>query len=107
MLPPFPRAMTITWTVTALTISDQGIETPQCCDCKKELTVHQPDEERPDQLLATCDHCGAWYLIAVNNLTSEAYLFDLPNVALIREAMASQRPKPTRKRSSKRAADGA
>jgi hypothetical protein len=97
--------MSITWNVTALTISDQGLEAPRCRDCRTALNVHQPDENRPEQLLATCARCGGWYLIVFGGEYTEAFLFDLPNVGLIRAAVASHRPKSGRKRSSKRAAD--
>lgn len=34
-----------------------------CCPrCASVLTVHQPDPELPDCLLATCDDCTSWYL---------------------------------------------
>jgi hypothetical protein len=34
-----------------------------CCpQCEQRLTLHQPDPELPDRLLATCDECKSWYL---------------------------------------------
>ena len=34
-----------------------------CCEhCGSLLTLHQPDPELPDRLLATCDECKSWYL---------------------------------------------
>ena len=34
-----------------------------CCpNCEAPLTLHQPDLELPDRLLATCDECKSWYL---------------------------------------------
>jgi hypothetical protein len=97
--PPFPQQMSITWNVTTLNVSDQGLETARCRDCRTMLNVHQPDENRPEQLLATCGGCGSWYLIVVGERDREAFLFDLPNVSLIRAAVSSQRPKAARKRS--------
>jgi hypothetical protein len=35
----------------------------QCPACRDHLFLHQPDEERPDRLLGTCDECRAWFLI--------------------------------------------
>jgi hypothetical protein len=103
--PPLPQQMSITWNVSALTISDQGLETPRCRECRKALNVHQPDENRPEQLLATCEGCGGWYLIVVGDQDTEAFLFDLPNVSLIRAAVSSRRARPGRKGSSKHSAD--
>ena len=34
-----------------------------CCPrCGCSLTLHQPDPELADRLLATCDDCKSWYL---------------------------------------------
>ena len=34
-----------------------------CCPgCEAQLTLHQPDPELPNRLLATCDECKSWYL---------------------------------------------
>src|SRR5438067_1676467 len=81
--PVLPHQMTITWTVTSLTISDQGLEAPRCRACQSGLNVHQPDEDHPEHLLGTCDDCGAWYLIEVDANGTEAFLYDLPNVTMI------------------------
>ena len=34
-----------------------------CCpQCDTPLTLHQPDEELVDRLLATCEACKSWFL---------------------------------------------
>lgn len=34
-----------------------------CCPhCEYRLTLHQPDPELPNRLLATCDECKSWFL---------------------------------------------
>jgi hypothetical protein len=34
-----------------------------CCpNCESSLTLHQPDPELPERLLATCDDCKSWYV---------------------------------------------
>jgi hypothetical protein len=34
-----------------------------CCPrCEYSLTLHQPDSDLPDRLLATCDECKSWFL---------------------------------------------
>ena len=34
-----------------------------CCPhCECSLTLHQPDPELPNRLLATCDECKSWFL---------------------------------------------
>lgn len=44
---------------------DAPLETHKtvCPQCGKGLSIHQPDEELPDRLLATCDHCKSWFLV--------------------------------------------
>ena len=33
-----------------------------CPACECDLTLHQPDPELPNRLLATCDECKSWFL---------------------------------------------
>ena len=34
-----------------------------CCPrCESSLSMHQPDPDLPDRLLATCDECKSWFL---------------------------------------------
>jgi hypothetical protein len=99
-----PHQMTITWEATSLTVSDEGLESPRCRGCRIDLNVHQPDEEHPEHLLGTCALCGTWYLIEVGRKGTEAFLFDLPNIDVIRKAVASTRAEPVRKPVAKRPA---
>jgi hypothetical protein len=99
-----PQEMTVRWEATSLAISPRhGIMAPRCRTCGSVLALHQPDEKTPEHLLGTCDGCGDWFLIEVTRGGAEAFLFDLPNVALIRAALAAaeeeiqrpdRRPKP-------------
>lgn len=101
----FARPLTINWNVTALEVSGDGIIASALCQkCRKELEIHQPQEDNPQELLATCGECGRWHLIQVASDSSEAWMFNLPGVDFIREAMAQQVPKATK---PKRAADRA
>jgi hypothetical protein len=43
-----------------------------CPRCEFLLTIHQPDPELPDRLLATCQGCEAWFLADSEQLTSGA-----------------------------------
>lgn len=51
-----------------------------CVRCHNELERHQPNGERPDQLLGTCNDCGAWYLID----SETAVMFPLPDITNLR-----------------------
>ena len=43
-----------------------------CPHCEFPLTLHQPDPELPDRLLATCDDCKAWFLTNLAGQVSSA-----------------------------------
>jgi hypothetical protein len=105
--PAFPNQTTITWTVTALKLSDDGLETPACRNCQTPLNIHQPDEDRPEHLLGTCARCGAWYLIELGKEETGAFMFDLPNVTLVHAVTAPAATKSPRKRPPKRMAGNA
>jgi hypothetical protein len=97
--------MKLIWNVSALALSDEGLETPCCRACKRPLNVHQPDEERPSHLLGTCAECGSWYLIEIRQEKRKAYLHDLPNVSAIHRAEQLSRRKTGRKGATKRSAE--
>jgi len=43
-----------------------------CCPhCEYSLTLHQPDPELPDRLLATCDDCKSWFLTNADGTVSK------------------------------------
>ena len=40
-----------------------------CCPhCECDLTLHQPDPDLPQRLLATCSDCKAWFLTSADGL---------------------------------------
>jgi hypothetical protein len=41
---------------------DSDMLTICCPKCENPLTLHQPDEELADRLLATCEDCKSWFL---------------------------------------------
>src|SRR5262249_38254848 len=48
--------------LNAQLIKAEKLEYPPACSCcGQELNLHQPDESRPSQLLATCDGCCRWF----------------------------------------------
>ena len=52
-------------TIFARQESDQfapGLLSICCPRCENSLTMHQPDPQLPDRLLATCDDCKSWFL---------------------------------------------
>jgi hypothetical protein len=59
---------------------------PCCPSCEQELSLHQPDENVPSQLLGTCDYCSAWYsLIELNDDGSEVFMVELPGRSIAEE----------------------
>jgi uncharacterized protein YbaR (Trm112 family) len=51
--------------------ADADMLTVSCPRCENPLTLHQPDEELAERLLATCEDCKSWFLTnaAVSVLT--------------------------------------
>ena len=43
-------------------LSPKAISFFCCQQCGTSLTLHQPDPDLADRLLATCDECKSWYL---------------------------------------------
>lgn len=43
-----------------------------CPHCEFRLTLHQPDPELSDRLLATCEECKSWYLANLAGQISSA-----------------------------------
>jgi uncharacterized protein YbaR (Trm112 family) len=41
---------------------DTDMLTVCCPQCESPLTLHQPDEELAERLLATCEDCKSWFL---------------------------------------------
>ena len=41
---------------------DGALSAPSCPNCGSALSIHQPDEELPNRLLATCNCCKSWFL---------------------------------------------
>ena len=42
--------------------SAPGVLLTICPRCEADCTLHQPDPELVDRLLATCDECKSWFL---------------------------------------------
>jgi hypothetical protein len=101
MLHAISREVTVRCAATPLAITSQGIEPPQCRGCEAKLTLHQPDEDSPEHLLATCGGCGGWFLIEITQDGTEAFLLDLPNIALFRSVVAKTAKARQKARSKK------
>lgn len=55
----------------------------ECDGCGIPLDIHQPDPNRPDRLLGTCEACGNWVLIVADDESNSALLVRLPEAAEI------------------------
>ena len=63
-----------------------------CTACRAPLNLHQPDEEKPSQLLGTCDVCSRWFFLVESELDWEGtLLFELPSAETIRAALGGPR----------------
>jgi hypothetical protein len=43
-------------------ILDHG-SSPTCPNCEETLSLHIPDPQLPDRMLAVCEECKSWYLL--------------------------------------------
>ena len=69
-------SMVFSWRPAAQPSSESlGMSCPRC---EGWLTLHQPDADLPDRLLATCSECKSWFL-ASSDATALARLPELPN----------------------------
>lgn len=48
-----------------------------CPQCQSPLVLHQPDPDLADLMLATCDECKSWFLLASKSVE----LTPLPDVS--------------------------
>src|SRR4051812_11712967 len=55
-----------------------------CLNCSSSLTLHQPDTDSPERLLAVCEHCKHWFLIDLLLDVSEGVMVRLPDTEVIR-----------------------
>jgi hypothetical protein len=88
MHPLFPHQLSISWNVTVLEVSADGIVSPACQKCHAALDIHQPDEASPDHLMGTCRDCGCWHMIEMAPSGREAYLLEIPGVDFVRKTLA-------------------
>ncbi|HEV3163259.1 MAG TPA: hypothetical protein VGZ22_04405 [Isosphaeraceae bacterium] len=72
------RSMKVALDVTVAPLTDEGLSSILCPKCQGPITVHQPDAQLPDQLLGTCDGCGAWYVLGLMSASNEALVLHLP-----------------------------
>jgi hypothetical protein len=55
-----------------------------CLNCDVPLCLSQPDLGTPERLLGVCEQCGQWFLIDLTADLSQALLWRLPDIEVIR-----------------------
>jgi hypothetical protein len=82
--------MKATLELTARMIVLGAEDTAPCCPrCKHVLDLHQPDENLPNRLLATCDSCLRWYCLFGTGEDSDSnqfFMLGLPDKSMIEAA---------------------
>ncbi len=57
---------------------------PCCPSCDQLLNLHQPDENQPGRLLATCDACLKWYLLfEAGEGANQFVMVELPDCTMV------------------------
>ena len=89
----FPSPMKVVLELNARVIDSLAIESAPCCSsCNRKMNLHQPDENLPSQLLATCGFCGTWYsLIELKNDPVEVLMIELPRRPVLEELVGKSR----------------
>jgi hypothetical protein len=83
-----PSAMTFELVARPVPM-DPGASSLCCPECQIPLDLHQPDEDRPSQLIGTCEWCSKWYfLVEIDPDWNGSLLFELPCVEDIRAMLA-------------------
>ena len=61
----------------------------ECPACQCPLRVHQPEEDAPHRLLASCgcEECGIWYAVVPSVDRARVYLIRIPAIAEMREVL--------------------
>jgi hypothetical protein len=57
-----------------------------CGSCGLGLQSHQPDSQTPGRLLGTCDGCGRWYLVLLEQDLVSALMVAIPESEAFRSA---------------------
>jgi hypothetical protein len=75
----------LTCELKARVIKPERLEYPPSCPCcGKQLNLHQPDEDLPTQLLATCHGCSRWFsLFELRDDAREILMIDLPERSML------------------------
>ena len=68
---------------------------PMCPNCNHPLDLHQPDENAPENLLATCDSCSRWYFLSeVGKQGRDVLLVELPSRSIVEEFVHNRHAVP-------------
>ena len=49
-----------------------------CRWCRTTLQIHQPNVDKPEQLLATCPGCGAWFRVEIRAGETHGVIISVP-----------------------------
>ena len=78
----------VVWT-TAAQVPPGGRDHLACPVCGEPLRLHQPEEDAPSRLLAscTCEECSIWLALAFTPDRSRVYMVRVPSTAEFWEAL--------------------
>lgn len=75
-------------------LSRSGLR-PHCPRCDNPLDLHQPDENSPEDLLATCDSCSGWFFVwQTGRQGRDLLLLELPSREAIEDLIDKNPPLP-------------
>ncbi len=76
----------------------RGSRSLSCPDCRRPLSLIQPDESEPTRLLGTCDTCSKWaFLVELEPDWQKLLLIEIPDGEAIRRAHPEIEADPPRR----------
>ena len=65
------------------TVQASRLASLACQRCRTTLEIHQPNVDKPDQFLAICLGCGAWFRIETRAGEAQGVMISLPEAPAI------------------------
>jgi hypothetical protein len=77
---------------TSLPLPPGGCEQLRCPACRAILNVHQPEDDVPNRLMAscTCEECALWLALVVTPDRSRVYMVRIPSPPEMWEALSRE-----------------
>ena len=80
-------AISLTLDLIHMRPAPEHISGVRCPTCRHALTLDQPNQQRPDLLIGTCEECESWFLVH----PAAGVMVRLPSEHELRDGFSSRR----------------